>query len=55
MIIINIGGIGVQMKNRDSLDHSIVRMGWNTEESPRVGRGFAVTQTPVKYDEEILI
>ena len=28
------GGIENQRKNRDHLDHSIVKIGWNTQKSP---------------------
>ena len=42
------GGIENPRKKRDHLDHSIAKIGQNTEKSPGDLKRLAVTQTPGK-------
>ena len=42
------GRIGDQRKNQDHPEHSIFKISWNTEKSPRDLRRLAATSTSVK-------
>ena len=48
-------GIGIQRKNRDHPDYCIGKIGQNTEESPGDLRRLAITQTPVKDHQLMLV
>ena len=49
------GGFRNQRKNRDHTDHSIAKIGRNTEKSPGDLKRLAVTQILVKYYQQILV
>ena len=54
-IIEGTGGLGGRKTSRDHLNNSIIENGQNTEKSPGALGRFAVTQTPLKDDQLMLM
>ena len=49
------GGLGYKRMSRDHPDYSIIKIGQNTEKSPRDLRILVVTQTSMENDQLTLV